>query len=132
MSKLAFSEYVYSLFDEQLSEMIIDFCVLEETELVDFERVSWLGEIIVYIPRIISKDKNLSQLDYVFKGEDKFKIWRENCNKRVEKLIDLIQYAIRTRFNMVQRAFKFFDSEQRMRIKFNHFIDALDLLDLRI
>ena len=49
-----------------------------------------MNEVINYVPMIIQKDKNKSQIDFVLKGEDKFKTMQNNCNKRVDKLLELI------------------------------------------
>jgi hypothetical protein len=67
--------------------------------MVDFEKVSWMNEIINYIPRIIKKNKNDSNIDFILKGDDKFKNLRQNCNKKVEKLMELINFALKQRFD---------------------------------
>jgi len=90
MSKFHFQEACQQFFEEPLIELILDFCINEETELVDFDKVCWMNEVINYVPMIIQKDKNVSQIDFVLKGEDKFKSMRNNCNKRVDKLLELI------------------------------------------
>jgi hypothetical protein len=77
MTKQHFSEILAKLFDEKLSEMLLEFCVPQDYEVVDYERVNWLSEIIQYVPRIIKKDKNASSLDQVFKGNDRYNVMRE-------------------------------------------------------
>jgi hypothetical protein len=77
---------------------LVEFCI-NENELVDFEKVAWMNDIINYIPGIISKDKNISNIDFVLKGEDKYKFLRQNCNNRVEKLMELINFALKQRFD---------------------------------
>jgi hypothetical protein len=61
---------------------------------VDFDRVTWLEEVINYVPRIIQKDRNYGQIEAVLKGDDKYKSIRVLCNKRVDKLMELIQFAL--------------------------------------
>lgn len=68
-------------------------CTLED-EFVDFDRVTWLEEVINYVPRIIQKDRNYGQIEAVLKGDDKYKSIRVLCNKRVDKLMELIQFAL--------------------------------------
>ena len=76
-----------------------DNCISPDFELVDFDRVTWMNEIINYVPMIIQKDKNVSQLEFVLKGEDKYKEMRKNCNNRVDKLLELIQFALKQRYD---------------------------------
>lgn len=95
MSKLHFTEICKQFFEDPLIELILEFCVNKDTDLVDFDRVSWMNEVINYVPRIIQKDKNVSQIDFVLKGDDKFKTMRNNCKKRVDKLLELIQFALK-------------------------------------
>ena len=91
-----------------------------------------MNEIINYVPRIINKDKNASSISYVLKGDDKFKELRNGANKRVDKLLELIQFALKQRFNQLQRAFKFFDVQNRGRINFTNFLEGIENLNIRI
>lgn len=48
--------------EEQLIQLIFDFCRQDEDpQFVDYQKVIFLNEMVLYLPQIITKDKNVSE-----------------------------------------------------------------------
>lgn len=140
--------------------MIIDFCMKDgETDLVDLRKIAQMGEAVVYMPYIISKDKNRSsEMSDVMNDktplsasfyEKNWVVGRPKSRTQVSALVSLLNdeeqkqinhnknlevicFTIQQKFESLPSAFKYFDQQNRKKITIRDFNTQLNKLHVQM
>ena len=92
--------------DSSLTMLICDFAMKEEGETVDYESVTRLYESIVFMPRIVQKDKNASsKMNEILNPN----VLSKQLDTHLQRVLELINLNLRRHFPSAGEAYKFFD-----------------------
>lgn len=120
-----------------------------DTIYVSIEKLSFLHEVIVNMPLIVTKDKNLSQqmekvLNEMQKADlsskiaamgDQVKEAPSNINKHdphLQKMLELIYVNIKRRFQVISNAFCYLDFKGREAVSLQDWVRGLDGFSIKI